>query len=188
MFKIKITGIQEAGGLIQEGWPTRIVSFLDTVHEGGQWIEPEANHLITYADDSDRDVQAYGLDYKAPRKDQIERVLAFTADLTDDDIVLIHCHAGISRSTAIAIGICVQHGMGAVEAFEHIESLRSQLYPNTLILQHCDEILNLEGALVEHFKEFAEAKRKTLWTPDAVERNKQEVDAMQKLLNIFKDD
>lgn len=178
MFEIKITGISEAGGLIQEGWPTHSVSFLDTIHEGGKWIEPQANHIITYADDCDRDVQAYGLDYKAPRKVQIERVLAFTADLTDADVVLIHCHQGVSRSTAMAIGICIQHGMNVADAFAHIENVRSCLYPNSLILQYIDEILNLEGELIQFNVQWQEVKKNTLWIPPSAEKDQKETQEM----------
>ena len=159
MFEIKITGISEAGGLIQDGWPTRIVSFLDTVHEGGRWIEPQSNHLITYADDCEHDVQAYGLGYIAPRREQVQKILDFTKDLEDTDILLVHCHAGVSRSAAMAIGICIQHGMSVPAALQHIEGIRKQLFPNALIIQFVDEILDLRGELIQRVQDWKDSKR-----------------------------
>lgn len=184
MFKIKITGISEAGQLITEGQHTCIVSFLDKIHEGGKWVEPQDNHLITYADDCEQDLPQHG--YIAPTKEQIDAILDFTKDLTDDDNVLVHCHAGVSRSTAMAIGICIQHGMTHVEAFEHIEKVRGCLYPNTLILKYIDDFFQLDGALIAHFKEWSNAKRNQLWMPENAEKNQKNTDEMQSILDILK--
>ena len=46
---------------------------------------------------------------RAPKREQIEEILAWAATLPDDAILLVHCEAGISRSTAMALAILVQH-------------------------------------------------------------------------------
>jgi predicted protein tyrosine phosphatase len=163
MFELKITGISQASGLIQQGWPTRTISLIDTIHQGGRWIDPTPSHLITYCDDCERDLPQNG--YTAPTREQIAKILDFTKDLTDDDIVLVHCHAGISRSTAMALGILVQHGMDPIKALSHLEDIRPILYPNQLIVSYIDEILGLEGRLGSIVTLWKNQKKDGLWTP-----------------------
>jgi predicted protein tyrosine phosphatase len=66
---------------------------------------------------------------------------------------LVHCKGGHSRSPAMAIAICMQHGMTYREAFAHVAAIRSALLPNQLFIQHIDEHFGLNGKLVELAKE-----------------------------------
>lgn len=62
--------------------------------------------------------------------------------------MLIHCWAGVSRSTAAAvITRFLQNGGDADEALSHILEIRPQADPNKFILQHADSILKTGGQL-----------------------------------------
>ncbi len=61
---------------------------------------------------------------------------------------LVHCQAGISRSTAVACGILCQHGFSPSEAVQYVRSIRPQAKPNQHVLKLFDEILGLEGKLI----------------------------------------
>ncbi len=74
--------------------------------------------------------------------------MEFTALLQSTDKLLVHCHSGISRSTAVASGILCQHGLTPHEAIKYVLSIRSQAVPNQHILSLFDKLLKLNGQLV----------------------------------------
>jgi predicted protein tyrosine phosphatase len=73
--------------------------------------------------------------------------------------LLVHCHAGVSRSTAAAIVILAQceptRDPGAIVG--QIVRHRPQAWPNIRIIETADKLLGREGALVEavrrHYRE-----------------------------------
>ncbi|WP_330203584.1 hypothetical protein [Cyanobacterium sp. Dongsha4] len=69
--------------------------------------------------------------------------------------LLIHCHEGISRSTGMALSI-LTHLTGDIEgAIELINDVRPQAMPNIEIIRLTDEILKLNGELVQKvFEEY----------------------------------
>jgi len=94
----------------------------------------------------------------APTIDQFVAIMNFAEDFTDDDVVMIHCSAGISRSTATAILLLMLHGADEEEAFNAVEQNRPNMNPNTLILRFADELLGMDGGLIEYHKQWM-AKR-----------------------------
>ena len=77
--------------------------------------------------------------------------------------VLIHCHAGISRSTAVAIGLLVMQGIAPEMAFKLIHDQRPRMWPNELILKHFDEALHLGNALVDADKKWKSEQPPLIW-------------------------
>lgn len=64
--------------------------------------------------------------------------------------VFIHCHAGISRSTATAIAFhVVVNGMSPEDAVETVFKGRPIMFPNTLITELFDKKLGLNGSLIK---------------------------------------
>lgn len=80
------------------------------------------NHITEICHDFDDPKQS-----GAPSVFTVERILKFTADLPEDSNLLIHCWAGVSRSTAIGVLVAVQHGMTVREAVDHIVENRPSI-------------------------------------------------------------
>ena len=142
MFELKVGGLAECREIVATGWPTRIVRLLpfgpsEPVITGDWYLQVDVDDIS---------VQESG--FILPQQAHLLKILDFTKTLTDQDRLLVHCLAGISRSTAISIGICIQHGMGFREAYEHVKLIRPVLQPNTIFLRLIDDHFQLDGRLV----------------------------------------
>ena len=71
---------------------------------------------------------------RAPMEDDLRRILAFASDLEPGAEILVHCWAGISRSTAVAYAIlCQTAGPGREsECIESVLAVRPQAFPTPL--------------------------------------------------------
>lgn len=65
--------------------------------------------------------------------------------LNHDSKILVHCHAGISRSSAIAWSLLVMFGDGYIEAFKKIYMARPQIWPNLILLALMDAKMGQDG-------------------------------------------
>jgi predicted protein tyrosine phosphatase len=102
---------------VDHGPPEQLVLRFDDISEPHpKWIEPQESH--------------------------IEKSLAF-ADKIGDGALLIHCHAGISRSSALALAIIARNlGEGKeVEAVKTLQKINPDVRPNKLLVWMTDEIL-----------------------------------------------
>lgn len=64
--------------------------------------------------------------------------------------LLVHCYAGVSRSTASAVALMAQRNPGrAADIFAALGDIRPRAWPNTVIIGHADRMLGLGGTLVE---------------------------------------
>ena len=147
MFQIKIFGYEEAKAVMLSGWPTKIISLIkeDMPHWGTETMQHF--RLQFY------DVSEPCAGYTHPTPFHLGRIFHFAKKFVPEDKVLIHCKAGISRSTAAAIGICMLHGMSYDEAYNHIEQIRPILAPNKLLIEYIDDHFKLQGLLYEYMEE-----------------------------------
>lgn len=85
--------------------------------------------------------------YYAPKEEHIIQFLEWAKKLPDDAILLVHCEAGVSRSTAAAMAILVQyHGIDKIdECIQAIHDVRPQCCPNPIITELADRILGCNG-------------------------------------------
>jgi predicted protein tyrosine phosphatase len=86
-----------------------------------------------------------------PEQADIEAILAFGRDLGGDlRHLLIHCHAGISRSTAAMTMILAQAFPGESEdaIVDRLVDIRPQAWPNSLMIAFADDRLGRGGRLV----------------------------------------
>lgn len=87
--------------------------------------------------------------------------------------LLIHCHAGVSRSTALAYAILVhRHGAAGDEPrlLERILEIRPQACPNRLVVRYADALLGCGGrmiAAVEAHPVILETRRRNFSPPAA---------------------
>ena len=88
----------------------------------------------------------------APQQADVERLLAFGHERIEGSPahLLIHCHAGVSRSTASAALILAQArpDRPAREALEAVSQIRPRAWPNLRILEFGDELLGRNGEIV----------------------------------------
>jgi predicted protein tyrosine phosphatase len=99
-----------------------------------------------------------------PERKHVEQLLDFgrgfaAADGDPLGHLLIHCHAGISRSTASMATLLVEARPDADEdaVFAHIREIRPQAWPNSRMIGFADELLGrggrLTAALRRHYGE-----------------------------------
>lgn len=111
------------------------------------WFHP--NHYIgTFFDDT-----TDPLDKHAPTETQIRELVEWGK--AQSSTILVHCQAGVSRSTACAWGVMIAQGVDAAVALQalydaHPEQsfpnynggYKRHFYPNLLIVQHLETIFN----------------------------------------------
>jgi predicted protein tyrosine phosphatase len=88
--------------------------------------------------------------YTAPDAAMVERVLAFARDWSGKAPMVIHCWAGISRSTASAFAIACERNP-RVDELEIALAMRKSspsAFPNRRIVAFADDILGRGGRMV----------------------------------------
>ena len=128
--------------------------------------EVEATHILSLLDDGDKPFLPHGFnrdnaklvnmldvegrwDYGAPKFEQFVDIMNWSANLPEDAILVVHCYAGVSRSTATALGIMVQkYGLDKIDwCASKLLEIRDIASPNMLIAEYIDTILNANGKL-----------------------------------------
>ena len=98
-------------------------------------------------------------DEASPRRRQIEELIAFDAAAHEGDRLVVHCTAGISRSTAaLAVLLAARHPQLDDEIFAAIRELRPMAWPNALVVSLGDELLQRRGALKAALRRHYEAQ------------------------------
>jgi predicted protein tyrosine phosphatase len=84
-----------------------------------------------------------------PRKPDVDAILAFGRDAGDVRHLLIHCHAGLSRSTAAMLMILAQAHPHETEdaVVRRLLQIRPQAWPNSRMIGFADERLGRGGRL-----------------------------------------
>jgi predicted protein tyrosine phosphatase len=148
-FAVTICGIEELPGHCRAG-VSHVLSILDP-----DWPEPAAFAAfgphrrleLRFHDIIDETPNAI-----LPQRHDIDRLLEFGRELAGSpgNHLLVHCHAGISRSTAATALILTQARpqRSAAEALEAVVRLRPQAWPNLRILELGDELLGRGGEIV----------------------------------------
>jgi len=85
----------------------------------------------------------------APAAAHIEAILKFgAAAARAHHRILIHCHMGISRSTAAAIMLLASHHGDAEAAVAHVAVIRPVAWPNLRMIELADAARAFDGRLV----------------------------------------
>ena len=143
MFELRIETAPDALQLMEKGWPTRIISLVgDDLRFDLPSFGP--HHFI--ARFHDVEVETDG--YVAPDPAVLKAALEHAAGLSDGDRLLIHCHAGKSRSPAIALGVLVAAGLPPAEALARVKTLRPFVIPNRLMVRILDDLVGQGGELM----------------------------------------
>jgi predicted protein tyrosine phosphatase len=155
--KQTICGLPELPLHCQAG-VTHILSILDpeTPDAGDFDAYPPHDRLILRF----RDIIAPVPGMVAPEREDVEALLKFGRRISADRShhLLIHCHMGVSRSTAAATALLLQAHPHADETavLAHLLSIRPQASPNARMIRFADELLRRNGRLVEALHRFYE--------------------------------
>ena len=115
---------------------------------------PKQKRLVLKFHDLDRiDDAETGFDGRrqvAPKEADVRKALAFASRLASLDYLLIHCHQGISRSTAMGFAVlCQAHPeISEKTLLSQIIRIRPEAVPNKLIVKYADKILRRKGRMI----------------------------------------
>lgn len=86
----------------------------------------------------------------APTTEHVTELLDFSQTWDRQGAMIVHCYAGVSRSTAAALAILCQYNPGReMEAAQALRSAAPHARPNRLIIGIADRLLRSENRLVE---------------------------------------
>lgn len=85
-----------------------------------------------------------------PERSDVEAILAFARDAGDVRHLLIHCHMGVSRSTAAMLMTLAQALPDETEEalVDRLMAIRPQAWPNSRMIGFADELLGRQARLV----------------------------------------
>lgn len=149
-FRVTVCGIEELTGFAAAG-VTHVLSILDPGC-------PEPSGFGAYGEHQRLELRFHDVIEEAgaeiaPSPRDIARILAFGRDLLDEpaDVghLLVHCHAGISRSTAALTMLLAQANpqRPATEAVAAVAAIRFKAWPNLRMIEIADEMLERGGEL-----------------------------------------
>ena len=148
---ILVTPLSAVEATIRDYRPSHLVTLLSPEH----MIEtpagfPAARHLRLGINDV---IDAEAGD-NPPERSHVEALLDFSRTWSGDDPMLVHCWAGVSRSMAATFTIlCDRLGPGSeVRAARAIRARAPHAYPNALLVQYADELLDRRGRMIEAIK------------------------------------
>jgi predicted protein tyrosine phosphatase len=148
-FRITVCGVAELAGHSAVG-VTHVLSILDP-----GFPDPEAFGAFGEHERLDlrfHDITEARQGMRLVEREDVAALLQFGRDLQrePDAHLLVHCHMGISRSTASMALILAQArpDRPALEALAEVRRIRAQIWPNLRVVELGDELLGRKGELV----------------------------------------
>jgi predicted protein tyrosine phosphatase len=124
----------------------RIVSIIGSADSPPQVLTRIDRPVLTLRFD---DIITDQPDATLPSREHVQALLDFDAAAHPEEPLLVHCAAGISRSTAaMAVLLAARHPTLSDEIFAAIRTIRPRAWPNSLLVTLGDEALGRRGALV----------------------------------------
>lgn len=150
--RLSVCGLTELGAF-RSASVTHVLSILDPGYpEPADFADYGPHKRLTLRFD---DVIAPAPGLLLPERHHIEALLEFGKGLAaavDDPLhhLLVHCHAGISRSTASMTILLAEARPEADEdaLFAHVREIRPQAWPNSRMIGIADELLGRDGKFV----------------------------------------
>lgn len=157
-FKLTICGLEELAGHCEAHEVTHVLSILDPGF-------PEPDSIRNFA--LERRLRLHFHDvieampgWTAPERWDVELLLTFGRNLGRTSVsprfevpgthLLVHCHAGVSRSTASAILLLAQHdpARAAHDIVGQVIRQRPRAWPNLRMVEMGDALLGRDGEIV----------------------------------------
>lgn len=154
--RLTVCGLGELAGH-RTGAVTHVLSILDPgFPEPEVFQEYDPHHRLTLRF---HDIIGPWPGWQAPEPHDVEDLIAFGGELDAAggtlQHLLVHCHAGISRSTAALATLLTRHTPVGEEAgiFARLREIRPQAWPNSRMVGFADELLGRDGRLVAALRE-----------------------------------
>ena len=139
---VRVVNLREARVLARAGEYPSVLTAGPTRGEVDDFGHPD-HHVVEFDD-------VFDVRHGGPTMDDVRSMVEWAVQR---DRILVHCHAGISRSTATAWGICIAKGFEPEEAIVALKAAhpRVQNYagaesrpfaPNELIVAHLEVLLD----------------------------------------------
>jgi predicted protein tyrosine phosphatase len=144
---IWISSLALAPSLAQKHRPSKVVSLLSPYDSFPSFASlDDGCHLQVAIHDINQDVG----EWQAPGRKDVESLIGFVETWDRKAPILIHCWAGISRSTASAfITACLHNPLADEEEIaQAIREASATAFPNRRLVTHADEILGRGGRMV----------------------------------------
>jgi predicted protein tyrosine phosphatase len=155
-FEITVCGIDELAGHGAVG-VSHVLSILDP-----DWPVPPAFGTFGEHERLElrfNDVIEVDVPGVPPQPEHVDQLLAFGRDLMAEPPpsahLLVHCHAGVSRSSASMALILAQAlpGRSAREVFDEVLRIRPNVWPNLRLIELGDPVLGRGGELIAGVRE-----------------------------------
>lgn len=126
--------------------PSHLISLVETPHQPATppGVSPD-RHLRVEIHDITRSVP----DCVMPEAHHVSRLLAFVATWSGEAPMLVHCVAGISRSTAAAlVALSTKSGLSEDDAAWRLREAAPHAQPNARLIALADALMGRQGRLI----------------------------------------
>jgi predicted protein tyrosine phosphatase len=149
MPEIIVCAKSEVQKKVDEFEATHLLSLLDPdshIYRPSRIPALASNWLLQLFDDEEDSAHP-----RAPKLIHAERILEWGRGIPTDGKLVVHCHAGMCRSTVAAYALWLQaNGKDKItEGAEWLVAIRPHACPNLLLAQHFDDLLELNGEFVK---------------------------------------
>ena len=127
--------------------PTHIVSMLgdDPFPATPEWLATDRHLKLRF-----HDIAEPIPGFLAPQVEHLEALITFGTTWNKAGPLIIHCYAGVSRSTAAALTILCLYNQGREEkAAQVLRERAPHAQPNQLMIAIADRLLRCDGRLVD---------------------------------------
>ena len=145
-----VSPLNRVPGLVAEHNVGRVMGLLGPEIDHPDLGLPDTHHLrMTF-----NDISAPMSGLTPPGEDHVRDIIGFIEDWDHSGRFLIHCWAGISRSTASAfITMCLLNPQEEeIDLAWELRLLAPSATPNRLIIEHADRLLKRDGRMVAAVK------------------------------------
>ena len=143
--KIIICGLADIQNCVDKYNPDKMLTIINKNFspETPQGMD-KSRHIKMLIDDISEPRDGFIL----PEKHHAQELLDFTNDWDISKPLLVHCHMGISRSTATSLGVAAKYDPENIETIiEKLKEIAPHASPNKILTQYYDEILGLNSRL-----------------------------------------
>jgi predicted protein tyrosine phosphatase len=138
--------------IVQAAGASHLITVMADVHkvQRPRSIAAE-NHLVISMDDITMPLEGF----VAPQSSHVEQILDFGRRWDRAAPLVIHCYAGISRSTAsaFALACALNPERDEIDIARRIRKDSPTAHPNRLIVGHADELLGRKGRMIDALTE-----------------------------------